>query len=87
MAHTNARMPGKHCKWGCCAFGDVIDHRDAYMKEELALADEELRVFPNELEPDPNWDGAEDWRDLGDVERVTFIPAPHDSDHPWYKDE
>lgn len=47
------------------------------MKEELALADEELREFPNELEDDPDWDGAfsYDPDDVKSIPGVKFIPA------------
>lgn len=82
MARVNGRMPGKHCRWGCCPIGDV-DHKDQFMKDELALAQEELAQFPNELADDPDWDGKLSMWDLPeDVKYVKFIPAPKD-DSGW----
>lgn len=85
MARVNGRMPRKTCSRGCCDVGETDHQRRAFLKQELELADEELRSFPHDkMEDDPDWDGKlTDWDFPEDIAvRVKFIPAPED-DSGW----
>lgn len=79
MARDHGRMPGKRCKRGCCTVGELEEK--SMMKQELDAYYDEIdeshtgKNFEYENLTDPNWDGAEDWDDVGDAVRVTYIPA------------